>query len=170
MAEKGKKFDKEKPRWDLLPLDLLEEMVEVLTIGSKKYADENWKIVEDAENRYFAALMRHAVKYQKARKEGKPSIDKETGKSHLASMQCNLLFLTYFENKLKEKLEAEAREELPDKEFRHKTYADKTVEQAMMDTIRDEAGEFEGQEDELVEMTEEDIQKMVEQVMAQMPQ
>lgn len=92
MAEKGRKFDEEKLRWDLLPLDCVEECVKILTFGSKKYAPNNWQQVEDGKNRYFAALMRHLVSSRSGE-----TIDPESGLSHLSHALCNLVFLIYLE-------------------------------------------------------------------------
>ncbi|KKM03271.1 hypothetical protein LCGC14_1776070, partial [marine sediment metagenome] len=55
----GLKYDSEKPRWDLLPLDIIEQIVKVLTIEAQKYDDDNWRKVENGKKRYYAAMMRH---------------------------------------------------------------------------------------------------------------
>ena len=47
----GVKYDSDKPKWNLLPWDELEDVVKVLTFGAKKYAPDNWKFVDDANNR-----------------------------------------------------------------------------------------------------------------------
>ena len=39
----GNKFDSDKPRMDLLPMDALLEVAKVLTFGAKKYGDHNWE-------------------------------------------------------------------------------------------------------------------------------
>ena len=44
----GMKFDTGKPRWSLLPWNQVEQIVEILTFGAKKYADNNWKKVENS--------------------------------------------------------------------------------------------------------------------------
>lgn len=88
----GLKYDDGKLRWDLLPYDLIEEVVKVLTYGAKKYDDNNWQLVNNAEDRYFAAAIRHIVAWKKGEK-----YDKETGINHLAHAICNLLFLMYFD-------------------------------------------------------------------------
>ena len=86
----GMKFDDEKPRWDLLPLDTVEEFVKVLTKGAEKYDDNNWKKVEG--RRYFSALLRHLKDHQRGEKN-----DPETGLSHLAHAGSNLIFLLWKE-------------------------------------------------------------------------
>ena len=92
MNETGKKFDNEKIRMDLLPFEALEAVAEVLTFGAKKYSDNNWQLVEDADKRYLAAMLRHLI----ACKKGE-MIDSESGLSHLAHAATNMLFLLWFE-------------------------------------------------------------------------
>ena len=87
------KYDKDKPRWSLLPFKEAEEVVDVLTIGAKKYADDNWKTVPDRQDRYFSACLRHMTAW----KIGE-LIDKETGRSHLAHAVCCLLFMMWGDN------------------------------------------------------------------------
>jgi hypothetical protein len=84
----GLKFDLNKPRWDLLPLEPIKELVDVLTFGAEKYGPNNWRNVDDAFNRYYAALMRHIVAY----KSGE-LYDPESKRSHIAHALCNLIFL-----------------------------------------------------------------------------
>tara|TARA_R110002126_G_scaffold220018_1_gene365374 strand:- start:133 stop:597 length:465 start_codon:yes stop_codon:yes gene_type:complete len=89
---RGVKYDGDKPRWELLPFKAVREVVEVLTYGSNKYADDNWKIVPDARKRYISASFRHLTAWAEGEKN-----DNETGKSHLAHAICCLLFLLWFE-------------------------------------------------------------------------
>ena len=88
----GQKYDSGKQRYDLIPPYALEEFVKVLTVGAKKYADENWRIVPNAKKRYFAALNRHIW----AIKRGE-TVDKEDGLHHFAHALCCLFFLLEFE-------------------------------------------------------------------------
>ena len=90
MQQEGRKFDAEKARWDLLPIESIEEMVQILTMGAKKYGEQNWKKVEAF--RYDAALLRHYAAWKKGEK-----IDQESGRSHLAHILCNVAFLLYKE-------------------------------------------------------------------------
>ena len=89
---KGLKFDDAKLRWDLLPMECVEEVVKVLSFGSRKYAPNNWKAVEQGSERYYAALMRHLVAYRKGEE-----IDPESGLSHLSHVMCNLVFLIWLD-------------------------------------------------------------------------
>lgn len=90
---KGIKYDGEKPRWDLLPLRPIREIVKVLTYGAKKYSDYNWTRVEPFKERYFAALMRHLDAW---RTDGETH-DPESGLHHLAHAGCCLVFLLWYE-------------------------------------------------------------------------
>ena len=65
---KGVKYDEGKPRWDLLPLKEVEDIVRVLTFGSLKYEDDNWKRVPNQRKRYFAAMMRHLTAWWEGEK------------------------------------------------------------------------------------------------------
>ena len=86
----GVKYDKDKPKWNLLPWDELEDVVKVLTFGAKKYAPDNWKFVDDANNRYMDATMRHLVAHQQGEQR-----DAESGESHIAHAICCLLFMLW---------------------------------------------------------------------------
>ena len=84
----GVKHDGEKPRWDLLPIEPIEQVVGVLTYGAKKYDDENWRKVDNQRRRYYAAALRHIVAWWKGEK-----LDPESGYHHLAHAICCLVFL-----------------------------------------------------------------------------
>lgn len=87
--ESGKKFDKDKTRYDLLPMSLITEAADVLTFGAQKYGVNNWRQpMPDRRGRWFSALLRHLFAYQSGEK-----IDPESGKSHLAHVVCNAMFL-----------------------------------------------------------------------------
>lgn len=86
------KDDQEKVRLDLVEPDFIEGIGEVLTFGAKKYTANSWQDVEDAENRYYAAALRHLMAYRKGE-----TADEESGLSHLKHVACNLMFLLHFE-------------------------------------------------------------------------
>lgn len=88
----GLKTDTGKPRWSLVPYDALLEIVKVLTFGATKYADNNWQHVDNHEDRYFSAMLRHLTAWKNGQRT-----DDETGLSHLAHAGCCLLFLLWFE-------------------------------------------------------------------------
>jgi hypothetical protein len=87
---KGKKYDTGKPRWNLLPWVQVAEVVQVITYGAAKYADENWKKVVSAPGgkaRYTAACIRHLYAWMRGE-----WLDKESKLPHLAHAVCCLLF------------------------------------------------------------------------------
>ena len=90
----GMKFDSgsDKLRWDLLPFECIEHIVLIYTLGAKKYADNNWKYVDKAEERYFSAMMRHIAKYKAGER-----YDKELQTSHIGMAAWNALTLLWFE-------------------------------------------------------------------------
>lgn len=88
----GRKDDKEKNRLDLVEPEFIEGIGEVLTFGANKYEPNNWQNVEDAENRYYAAALRHLIAWRKGEKT-----DPESGLSHLDHVACNIMFLKHFE-------------------------------------------------------------------------
>lgn len=88
----GVKFDQNKPDYSLVPFGALDEVVKVLTHGSKKYDRFNWEKVEDI--RYQAAALRHISAYMQGEK-----FDPETGINHLAHAICSLMFLVEFDTK-----------------------------------------------------------------------
>ena len=89
----GIKYDQDKTKWELLPWDEVEEVVEVLMLGAKKYAPDNWKVVPHAKNRYFDASIRHILSAFNGEID-----DSETGKQHLAHAVCCLLFWMWHNN------------------------------------------------------------------------
>lgn len=80
-----------KPRWELLPLPLLEQIVNVYTFGAQKYAENSWQDLPDGFRRYKAAMIRHLVAFEKGE-----ITDKESGLPHLAHMAWNALAVLYF--------------------------------------------------------------------------
>lgn len=94
---KGSKHDQEKPKWHLLPLKIVEEVVKVLTFGAIKYSENNWQHVDDAFNRYLSATLRHIT----ARQNGE-ILDEESKLPHLAHAVCCLIFIMWFDMKDKD--------------------------------------------------------------------
>tara|TARA_X000001382_G_scaffold120503_1_gene102082 strand:+ start:38 stop:469 length:432 start_codon:yes stop_codon:yes gene_type:complete len=83
----GIKYDSKKPKMNLLPPKAIVEVAKVLTFGAQKYGPENWKELEDLQNRYLAGALRHIF----AHMDGE-QLDPETGLSHMAHALCCLLF------------------------------------------------------------------------------
>lgn len=86
----GVKHDSGKPRFSLLPLKQIWDVEAVLEFGAKKYQFDNWKKVDDSENRYFDAAIRHIFAWR-----GGEKLDPETNLPHLAHAVCCLLFLMW---------------------------------------------------------------------------
>ena len=83
----GRKDDQGKLRYDLLPPDALEALVEIFTDGAAKYGEYNWS-QGMAWSRPFAAAQRHLWAWW-----AHQDMDQESGRSHLAHAAVNLLFL-----------------------------------------------------------------------------
>ena len=96
ISETGRKDDQEKNRLDLIEPEFIEGVGKVLTFGANKYEPNNWQKVEDAEDRYYAAALRHLIAWRKGEK-----IDPESGLSHLGHAACNIMFLQHFEREEK---------------------------------------------------------------------
>lgn len=79
-----------KLRWELLPLDLIEDLVKVYDKGAQKYEPDSWKQVENGYIRYKGALLRHLVKAETE------DIDEETGCYHLAQVAWNALTMLWY--------------------------------------------------------------------------
>ena len=79
-----------KLRWELLPLDLIEDLVKVYDKGAQKYEPDSWKQVENGYARYKGALLRHLVKSETE------DIDEETECYHLAQVAWNALTMLWF--------------------------------------------------------------------------
>jgi hypothetical protein len=87
----GTKYDSGKPDYALLEPVMLDELVKVMTYGAKKYEPHNWKKLADAEDRYYAALMRHLNAWRSGEAR-----DPESGLYHLSHVLCNAAFLVWF--------------------------------------------------------------------------
>lgn len=96
----GKKYDGEKPKMYLLPPKALTEVAKVLTFGANKYDENNWKKLDNLQNRYSGAALRHIFSHMDGEE-----LDNETGLDHLAHAICCLLF------KLEAKLDGTSKEE-----------------------------------------------------------
>lgn len=91
-CEHGCKLDTGKERWDRLPWAEVRDVVRVLNFGIEKYAVDNWQLVPQARDRYFAAAIRHMVAWQQGERT-----DGESGLPHMAHAACCLLFLAWFD-------------------------------------------------------------------------
>ncbi len=87
---KGNKYDNDKLRYDLLSFDAIKGLVEILTMGAKKYGVRNWeKGIE--WSRIFAATLRHLFAWWNGE-----DIDVESGKKHIHHVACNIHFLQHY--------------------------------------------------------------------------
>ena len=91
--DRGVKYDEGKRRWDLMLWEELEEVVKVLEYGAKKYGINTYNI-DDWDNRYFSAIMRHLLAWKRGEK-----IDDESGINHLAHVIVNALFMMKLEKR-----------------------------------------------------------------------
>ena len=87
MPETGVKYDGEKPELYLLPPRALNEVGKVLTVGARKYSPNNWKQLDQLQERYTSAALRHIFAHMQGER-----LDPETGLDHLAHAMCCLLF------------------------------------------------------------------------------
>ena len=112
MTASGIKYDSEKPKMNLLPPKAIVEISKVLTFGAEKYDAENWRKLDDLQNRYTAGALRHIF----AHMDGE-ELDPETNLSHLAHAMCCLLF----------KLEIELEERIKETELRESNTTEHTA-------------------------------------------
>ena len=83
------KFDKGKPRYDLMEKGFsraLLEVAKITTFGAEKYEPDNWQIVDDAEDRYSDAKGRHRNAHQSGEE-----YDEESELLHMAHEAWNTL-------------------------------------------------------------------------------
>ncbi|EIM25770.1 dATP/dGTP diphosphohydrolase domain-containing protein [Microvirga lotononidis] len=86
-----KKDDAGKPRWSLLPWDVLLGVVHILGFGADKYGPDNWCAGADW-SRYYNSTQRHLIAFWMGERA-----DPESGRSHLLHAICGLLFLAAYE-------------------------------------------------------------------------
>lgn len=101
MYNQEKKADAGKDRWELLPINQIRKVVKVLTDGAKRYGDNGWRSVDNPQERFYAAMMRHLYSWRTGDK-----IDKESGFNHMIHVICNAIFLAEFDDieKLKDNM------------------------------------------------------------------
>lgn len=89
----GIKYDTQKQRWDLLPLDAVNEVVKRYTFGAQKYGENNWQTLENGKERYLAALLRHLHAWRSGEKED----EEADGLTHVSAVAWNALALVYYD-------------------------------------------------------------------------
>ena len=117
----GLKFDSEKPRMDLLPPKAISEVAKVLGFGAEKYGPENWRLLENLQDRYTAGALRHIF----AHMDGE-ELDPETNLSHVTHAMCCLLF----------KLEIELEERTKEEELRESNTTEHTARDQSFESDR----------------------------------
>ena len=85
-ANVGMKFDKGKPRTDLLPPEELLEIAAVFGFGAQKYSDKNYLLLDT--KRVYASCLRHLFAYYSG-----IDTDEESGHSHLAHAACCVIMM-----------------------------------------------------------------------------
>lgn len=90
----GSKQDDQKPRWDLMPMRVLDEVASVLTFGAVKYGPYDWQSVPNAKDRYLAAALRHISAHMQGE-----TVDQESGYPHLAHAITSLMITRWHDGK-----------------------------------------------------------------------
>ena len=91
MSTKGLKHDKGKLRYELLPVDVIDDIVSVQTYGAEKYGANNWQHVSNGKQRYIAAALRHISMFQQGRRTD------ESGLHHLSHAICSLVYALWID-------------------------------------------------------------------------
>lgn len=89
----GMKHDQDKPRYDLIPPEAMNELAKVLAYGAGKYSPDNWMRVKNGEQRYYAAMQRHVEAWRSGE-----HTDPESGLTHLSHAMACLSFLIALED------------------------------------------------------------------------
>lgn len=87
----GVKYDRAKPRIDLIPAPLLLELAKLFGMGAEKYAPRNWEQGFEWHRNYNGA-MRHLLAWWSGEDD-----DPENGQPHLIAAIWNLIVLRHFE-------------------------------------------------------------------------
>lgn len=96
----GRKDDSGKVRVDLFPPQALIAISLVLGFGANKYGEDNWRQVDRAKDRYYAATLRHLLAWREGREN-----DEESGLPHLAHAACSIVFLLVLDRRDERKAE-----------------------------------------------------------------
>ncbi len=87
----GLRKNEGKLRVDLVPVSAITALAQVLEVGAKKYADNNWRRGMKWSN-VHSSLHRHLLKWLAGEDK-----DEESGLSHMAHVLCNAAFLVEYE-------------------------------------------------------------------------
>jgi len=83
----GRKYDTDKLRYDLIPVEAERSLAEVYTYGAGKYDDRNWE-KGIAFNRIYAAIRRHLALFWSGE-----DLDEESGLPHLSHVAWGCMAL-----------------------------------------------------------------------------
>lgn len=81
----GMKENRDKRDYTLLPWKTINEVVDIMQYGAKKYSRDNWKKVPSEE--YIKASFRHIISHLM-----EEDYDKESSFSHLSHAICDLIY------------------------------------------------------------------------------
>lgn len=84
----GTKHDAGKPIFGAIPPLAELEVAKVMEFGARKYSRGNWAKVDNLQERYMDAVLRHLNAVRRGEK-----LDDESGLSHLAHAACCVLFM-----------------------------------------------------------------------------
>ena len=96
----ARKYDSNKIRFDLIPIECIEYLAKVYTMGANKYGDNNWQGLDNFEDRYYSALMRHLSSHRKGE-----MYDDESGYLHIGHAAWNAIALLWYALKEEKSLE-----------------------------------------------------------------
>ena len=82
----------DKLRWDLLPMEEIEDIVRVYHAGAKKYGPNKWQNLDNGFERYRAAAAGHLMEYMKGER-----VDSDTGCFHLAQYAWNCIAMLWYD-------------------------------------------------------------------------
>lgn len=85
-----------KSRWDLIPLDCIEDIARVYTAGAIKYGPNRWQHLDNGYERYKGALLRHLYASETS------TTDPDTGCLHLAQVAWNAIAMLWIQKHIKD--------------------------------------------------------------------
>lgn len=90
--DENKKYDHNKLRYNLLPVECIEEIIKVFMYGSVKYGDFNWQEKPGFHySRLYNSLCRHLTNWVKG-----TDYDTESKELELAHIAANAIMLLYY--------------------------------------------------------------------------
>lgn len=90
--EDGAKYDDGKTDWAILPISAMEDIIEVLKFGEKKYARGNFAAGNGISySRIINSLLRHIYAFMRGEDR-----DPESGLHHIAHAGANVVFLLHY--------------------------------------------------------------------------